>query len=109
MSDKHPAGQPAVDQVLLDSSHISPPAYDPVKFEQVTGSEIKWAALHTQEAAGPSGIDAYGWRRLCSSFGDASVNLCNSLAALARRLATETVDPTVLMAFVACCLIPLDK
>ena len=41
LSDKHPTGQPAVDQVILDSSHISPPAYDPVLFEQVTGSVIK--------------------------------------------------------------------
>jgi len=46
-SDKHPAGhvQPAVDQVLLNSSHITPPTYDPVLFEQVIDSV---AALHTQ-------------------------------------------------------------
>jgi len=25
LSDKHPVGQPAVDEVLLDSSHIPPP------------------------------------------------------------------------------------
>ena len=60
LSDKHPVGQPAVNQAHLDSSYVSPPIYDPVLFEQLTGSVIKWAALHTQGAAGPSGIDAYG-------------------------------------------------
>jgi len=70
---------------------------------------IKWAALHTQVAVGPSGIDMYGWRRLCTSFGDASVSLGNSWAALAQCLATETVDPTELMAFVVYHLIPLNK
>ena len=67
------------------------------------------AAFHTQGAAGPSGVDAYSWRRLCSSFGRASVSLCNSLAAVARRLCTQEVDPKELMVFVACRLIPLDK
>ena len=78
-------------------------------FELVTGTVIKWAALHTQGAAGPSGVDVYGWSRLCTSFGDASVSLGNSLAALAQCLATETVDPTELMDFVACRFIPLNK
>ena len=70
---------------------------------------IKWAALHTHGAAGPSGVDAYAWRRLCSFFGSASVALCNSLAAVARHLCIQDVDSAKLMAFVACRLIPLDK
>ena len=70
---------------------------------------IKLAVFHTHVASGPSGVDAYSWRRLCSSFGCAPVSLCNSLAAVARRLCTEEVDPKELMAFVACQLIPLDK
>ena len=78
-------------------------------FEQLTGDLIKWAALCTHGAAGPSGVDAYAWRRLCSSFGSASMALCNSLAAIARRLCTQDVDSVELMAFVACRLIPLDK
>ena len=40
---------------------------------------IKLAAFHTLGASGPSGVDAYSWRKLCSS---ASVNLCNCLAAV---------------------------
>ena len=38
-------------------------------------------------AAGPSGMNAYTWQRLCSSFGSASVTLHNGLAAVAHCLA----------------------
>ena len=45
------------------------------------------AAIKTQGAAGPSGIDAYVWRRFCSSFKGASrTDLCNALAGVARHL-----------------------
>ena len=56
-----------------------------------------------------SGGDADFWRRQLSSFGTASAGLCEAVAALARRLCTEYVDPSVLEAFVANRLIPLDK
>ena len=46
---------------------------------------------------------------MCSSFERASQTLCNSLAAVGRRLCTSVIDPIELMAFVACQLIPLDK
>ena len=44
-------------------------------------------------AAGPSGIDAHGWRRLCTSFKIAAYDLCHALAAIAKRLCTSLVDP----------------
>ena len=59
--------------------------------------------------AGPSGVNAYAWQRMCTSFGDASVSLCGALASTACCLATTEVDSAVLMPFVACRLIPLDK
>ena len=67
------------------------------------------AAFHTHDAAGPSGVDAFAWQRLCSSFGDASEGLCNSLASVAHCLATSEIDPTFLAPFVACRLISMDK
>ena len=75
---------------------------------------IRTAALRTQGGAGPSGVDAAGWRRLCTAFHGASRDLCNSVAQLmqlwrARRIATTYVDPAGLSAFIACRLIPLDK
>ena len=76
----------------------NPPCYDLILFKQLTSDLIKWAALFTHGAAGPSGVDV-----------SASVALCNSLAAVARCLCMDGVDSTELMAFVACQLIPLDK
>ena len=51
--------------------------------------------MHTQGAAGPSGVDAYAWRRLCSSFQGASTDLCNVLA---KYLYTANVYPDGLVA-----------
>ena len=60
-------------------------------------------------AAGPSGLDAPVWKRLCCSFKSASANLCDALALVARRICTSYVDPIALQPFVACHLISLDK
>ena len=50
-----------------------------------------------------------GWlARLCCSFKGAA-DLCTALALVARRLATEHVDPAGLSALVASRLIALDK
>jgi len=47
---------------------------------------------------------------MCTSFKEASAGLCKVLTSVARHLCTtRLVDPTVLMPFVACRLIPLDK
>ena len=50
------------------------PAVYPVVFDALDDSVIHIAALHTVGAAGPSGIDAHGWWRLCTSFHVASMN-----------------------------------
>ena len=72
LAEKHPPGQAAVSDFVLESNNVDAPYYVPVLFEQLTGDLIRWAALCTHGAAGPSGVDAYAWRRLCSSFGSAS-------------------------------------
>ena len=61
--------------------------------------------------AGPSGIDTDTWKRiLCSkSGGKASEILCDSIANIVRRFATEHVDPNCIDALVNCRLLPLDK
>ena len=70
---------------------------------------IHSASLRTAGAAGPSGLDATAWRRLCCSFKSASVALYSALAAVGLHLCTEAVHPDGLSAFVACRLIRLDK
>ena len=65
--------------------------------------------MRTNGAAGPSGVDAFGWRRFCSFFKSASTDLCNALASVARRLCTTSVDTDSVTAYVACRLIPLNR
>ena len=81
----------------------------PIIFESITGPLIRTTALHTSGSAGPSGMDAQGWRRMCTSFHDASQHLCEAIAAVARRLCTSLVDPKALRGFTCSRLIALDK
>ena len=78
------------------------PCHNPVIFQCLTGDVIRRAAIQSHGAAGPSGVEAYAWRRMCTSFGDASASLCDSLSSVARCLSTVTIDSAILMPFVAC-------
>ena len=80
-----------------------------VSFDSLDGASIRSAALHTNGSAGPSGLDALGWRHLCTSFQRASTDLCNSLALVARKICTTYVNPQGLAALTANRLIALDK
>lgn len=106
--DKHPPAREVDVEALVTTTDEAPEVH-PVLFERLTGSAIRTSALRTQGAAGPSGIDAAGWRRICTSFHRESTDLCASIATAARRLCTEFVDPHTLNAFLSCRLIPLDK
>ena len=81
----------------------------PVIFDHIIGSLVRSMALRTEGAAGPSGIDAQGWRRLCSSFQQASSELCEALACVCKRICSSYVDPCGLTAFAAFRLIALNK
>ena len=99
---KHPQAQPSSPEAIpLASAEVL--KVHPVLFEQID------AALQTKGAAGPSGLYAHCWRRLCTSFKTASHDLCHTLALLARRLCSTLVDPKGLQALLACRLIALDK
>ena len=99
--DKHPPGGPINPDCLLDSD---PQSTHPVMFDALDDRCIRSVAMRVDGAAGPSGVDAQGWRRLCTSFGAASGDLCRSLAATAKRLCTCFVDPKCISAFLACAL-----
>ena len=110
LKGKHPqTPAPVHPDALVDSASTASLPFHPVLFEKIDGDSIRQAALRTEGSAGPSGIDAKGWRRICTAFHGASTSLCNALAAATRRLCTEYVDPTPLHALIACRLIPLDK
>ena len=104
----HPQGKQAPDEILIAESPDAP-LMNSVLFDEINAESIRRAALSTQGGAGPSGVDALGWRRFCTSFKSASTDLCRALAAVAHRLATEKVRPEGLEAFVACRLITLNK
>ena len=72
---------------------------------------IQEVANLTKGAAGPSGLDANQyWHILCSKqFNREGKDLRDQIATLAIKLATEADNPTSLEAYLANCLIPLDK
>ena len=108
LKKKHPVGRPVSSEVLLPPP-VQDRAFHPVIFDVLDGSAIRSAALQTRGTAGPSGLDAHGWRRLCTSFQRASNDLCEGLASVARRLCTSFVDPAGISGLVAGRLIALDK
>ena len=78
-------------------------------FDSLDSKRIKSADLRTSGAAGPSGLDALAWRRLCTSHKTASNELCNALALVAKCLCTTHIDPQSIAPLTACRLIALDK
>ncbi len=108
LKSKHPASQPLAEAALI-STHLDPPTVHPVIFDKIDANSIRSASLSTKGAAGPSGLDAHCWRRLCTSFQTASQDLCHSISLFARRLATSLVDPMGLSSYLARRLIALDK
>ena len=106
LKEKHPQGSDISDTNLVERQEGN---FHPIIFECIDGESIRKAALQTDGAAGPSGIDALGWRRLLTSFRKASDDLCVSLASVARKISSEYVDPESLVSFTACRLIAIDK
>ena len=106
LREKHPEGRDADPAALLQGPVLP---VQPVLLESLDALTVKRCALRLTGAAGPSGVDASGWTRMCCSFGLASVDLCRAVANLGRRLTCHFVDPACLEALTACRLIPLDK
>ena len=106
--EKHPPGQPAHRDSLLQNETQTPPIH-PVIFDSIDSDLIRTATPRTSGSAGPSGPDARVWRRLCMCYDSASRDLCQALAGVAKRLCTEFVDPANLAPLLASRLVALDK
>ena len=108
LKEKHPPAAP-IQQGCLLQGPLNPPqaAY----FYDINEVLIHKAALQTRGAAGPSQFDADQFRRvLCSNhFKSEGKDLRDQIATFARKIASETLDPDSLDAYVACRLIPLNK
>ena len=109
LREKHPTRQPPKPSATLSLDHKATTIHHPIIFEQIDAQLIHKTTLQMDGAAGPSGLDAGAWKRLCSSFGACSNDLCSAVAAVAKRLCTAYVDPTCISALVAGRLIALDK
>ena len=107
LQEKHPEGRPPNPAALSQGNAV--PEFHPVVFEGIDASLIRSMALKAKGSAGPSGLDASGWRRLCTSFGRLSDDLCDAVAAVTRRLCTEYVDPDAIESLTACRFIALNK
>ena len=108
LEDKHPSGKKAPSSLKLE---ITKPDPQPVIFDCIDAEAVHKVAKIVHGSGGPTLIDAEGWKHiLCSrSYGKASVQLCGSIAELAKKLSTSPVDHRFLTEFVACRLVPLDK
>ena len=106
LKEKHPPAQLTNPEVLM---HGELPSVNPIVFDELTVDTVRRAALATHGAAGPSMANSYVWRRILVSFTAASRDLCDAVAGVARRLATEHVDPACLLFLLNNRLIPLDK
>ena len=101
LNSKHPQGQPTYVECITPTT---PQDVHPVIFESIDANAIRSAALRTTGSEGPSGLDAHEWRRLCTAFKDASIDLCNSIALVAKRLCTSYVDPKLVSPLLVCAL-----
>ena len=108
LADKHPEAQQAKLRSVLFGPVEDVPA---ILYQQINGEMVREVALRTKGSCGTSCVDSNGFKRMlaCKSFKKSSMNLCDSLATLGRRLCTEFVDPLTIELILASRLIPLDK
>ena len=91
LKQKHPAAAPASFGSVLFGPVVD---FQPVVFDRLDATVVRQAALRSRGAAGPSGVDAAGWRQLCCSFGQESTALCTAIAAVCRRMSCCYLTPT---------------
>ena len=111
LAELHPKAMPASELTLKEGEV---PYFDPVVFTNIDEQSIAKAAMKTRGAAGPSGLDAEGWRRILISrnYGTTGKDLRTALAKMTQALcceelsesATKSIEP-----YVANRLIPLLK
>ena len=108
LKQKHPQRRDADPEIMLPDK---PEEIHPIKFDSIDAENVRKAALKTRGGAGPSGLDADGWKRIFTSnqFGDSTDDLCKTFAEVIKKLFTVENQSTSLEAFLVNRLIPLDK
>ena len=107
---KHPKGEDSHDEFLLKGPINKVEDY---VFQKIDGTLIRKLASQLKGAAGPSTLDADGWRRILTSasFGNRSLDLCHAIATVSRKLCQkpELWQDGSLEPLLSSRLIPLDK
>ena len=108
IKQKYPHGKDAYPEVLLPDL---PEEIHAIKFHSSDAESVKKAILKTKDAAGSSGLDADGWKRILTSnqFGNSSNDLYKTFTEVIKKLCTTEDLSSSLKALLACRLIPLDK
>ena len=108
LQEKHPKSREVDDEIILPQT--ADPT-QPVIFEEIDADTVQKTARYLKGSGGPSLIDSEIWKDfLCSkAFGNTSLQLCQSIADVAKILCTENVNPDCLSEYIGCRLIPLDK
>ena len=109
LQELHSAGKDPDPESLMSSSCQDSLPSDPILFEALDGARIQQVAHQCNGYAGPTGLDAHAWRRMCTSFKQASWDLCSAIAGVTRCICTKSVDPEGLSTLVARHLIPVNK
>ena len=108
IKQEHSHGKDAHPEVLLRDI---PEEIRPMKFYSIDAESVKKAVLKTKSVAGPSGLDADGWKRILTSnqLDNSSNDLCKTFTEVIKKLCTTEDLSSSLEALLACRLIPLDK
>ena len=109
LKEKHPNPQlPKLGSLLFGPIDDAIPE---TLYSEINGDMVRQAALRTEGAGGPSGIDANGFRRIIASksFKQSSSRLCEAIATMTKILCTQYIDPSTIEPLIASRLIPLDK
>ena len=107
LREKHPKGAPVVSGSLLEGPILEIPSSF---YDDLDESMIEKSIARTHGAAGPSNMDGHFFRQIISRrYREEAATMKQNIAAFARKLASDIVDPSTLEAFTACRLIPLNK
>ena len=84
LKQKHPQRRDADPEIMLPDK---PEEIHPIKFDSIDAENVRKAALKTRGGAGPSGLDADGWKRIFTSnqFEDSTDDLCKTFAEVIKK------------------------
>ena len=107
LAAKHPKAAPLHADAMRTGE--IPTDIDPIFYCALDGEMIKKHTLRTTGGAGISQQEDVLWHKMVAAHKEASADLTNALARVARRLSTEYVDPVVVEALLANRGIAIDK